>query len=129
MKKLNALSILLVNIILLLIVLNFYKNSSSVVDESRYYFENTNVIYSTYKNSKSNLYVKNDASKVLNKILKQLKIKNVNIVKSTKSLKFTVKNLTLQKQEKLINKILNEKFKIIKCTVEKNIVTFEIGLK
>ena len=129
MKKINAINILVLNIIILLIVFNFYKSSSSDIVSTKNYFIETQKVYTTYKNSKESLYVKKDVEKILRKIARNLNIKNINIVARGKKLIVNVENITLQKQDKFLNKVFNEKFIILKCQIEKNITKLELGLK
>jgi len=128
MKRINSVTILVINIFLLLIVLNFYKNSVVNIEESQKYLLEIQSVYSKYKQSKESLYKSTQAEKILRKIIKQLNMKNVTIVKTSKKLLLKGDNIPLKKQDRLFNKILNEKFIILKSTIEKGSIMMEIGL-
>jgi len=128
MKRINSVTILVINIFLLLVVLNFYKNSVENIEESQKYLLEIQNVYSNYSQSKESLYKSKQVEKVLRKIIKQLNMKNVTIVKTGKKLLLKGENISLKKQDRLFNKILNEKFIILKSSIEKGSIMMEIGL-
>ncbi len=128
MKKITPLNILFINILVLFLVLLLYSyTNSDIKNITKEYIEYKSLSVN-YKNSKNSFYRKQEVENKIKKILRQLRIKNAIIKKSGKKLNIQIKKISLSKKDKLLNKVFNEKFIIIKFKIEKNNFLLELGL-
>ena len=129
MKKINSITILLVSIIIFLVIVNLYKYTNTNVQNVKSEYLEIQKLSLGFATSKKSLYTKGKAEQQLRKITRQLNIKNLSIVKKNKKLVVKVNKISFYEQEKFLNKVLNEKFIILKLKIEKNELEIEIGTK
>jgi len=128
MKKINSMIILFLSVFFLLLMIALYKYTNLGVIESQQYYLQVNDIYNSYKSSKNSLFMKKDVQWIVQKIINELDLNNLKVTHNDKKILLEIGNLSLQKQDKLLNKILNERFIILKLKVEKNHTMIELGL-
>lgn len=129
MKKINSLTILLISIIIFLIIVNLYKYTNSNIENVKSEYLEIQKLSLGFTTSKKSLYTQRKAEQQLRNITRQLNIKNLSIVKKSKKLIVKVKKMSFYEQDKFLNKVLNEKFIILKLKIEKNELEIEIGIK
>lgn len=128
MKKIEGIVLLFITSMIFGIVFLLYNYTSQKIDEKKDELENKKIVYNKYFQSKESLYRSNEAQKNLERIVKKFALAKNSISKDGKKLRLKVENISLDKQEKLLNTILNEKFMILMCRVENKSVFMEIGL-
>jgi len=127
MKKINAMNILLFNIIVFVLLVILYLSTFSSINDAKNYLIETQSLYASYKNSKESLLVKKDVILHLKSISKKLNINNMKIEQKSKKVVIYFSSFDLKTQEKLLNEIFNERFIILKCKIGKNTTMIEIG--
>ncbi len=128
MNRLKPMYILLFSFVLFLysiINLNLVNNKlTQTKKESTKYLK----IANKYKDLKISWGDIKNQEKRIYSIIKISNIQNANIVKTGKTIKIDIKNLTPRVLDKFINKILNEKIVVDNLILTKSSLTMEVGI-
>lgn len=129
MRLINPLMLLLLSITIFLISFKVLDQSNEALNTSMEELNKYSTLSSKYHTLNQNWTNSKDKQRKLDKIIRQAKIKNIQKIESSKDVILTITNEPVKKVDKLLNKILNSNFEIIKYSVSKEKVTLQLGYK
>ena len=128
MKNINPLFLLIASLIVLFIaIFSFNKAQKQLLIEQEEYqeFKQLSLRYNKQRDTFSN---GTNIIKRIQKLLLNSNIRNAEILHKNKKITIKISSLNINLVQKFINKILNERFNIIKLNIIQDKITLEIGV-
>lgn len=128
MNKINPLFLLSATIVVTFIAFYSYFQAQNKFVTSKQDLESFGVIAKNYASLNSAYQDKKKILKRLETIIKKSNIKNANMTKGEKKITLKIDKANSTQIEKVVNKLLNEKFNIVKIQVNETSLFIEIGV-
>lgn len=126
MKKIDHITLLAIVFIVLLFSIVLLKKSQVAYENELVDYKSTLALSSQFKSLKSNWDHKENIDTKLKKIINASTIKNITQQKDRKKITIVVKNSSLSKIDRFVNKLLNESFIIEDLSIKKDTLELKI---
>jgi len=124
--NINPLFLLLMSFSILLIsIYSFNMASKNIINETKKFneYKKMAIKYNDLKKSWSNIQ---NQKELINKAIVSSGVKNANIELKNNTIKVKIKNISIKKLNKLVNKILNKKLNIVRFYFNNNSLEIEV---
>ena len=127
MNKINPLMLLLLSATIFVSSLVLLKQSKEELIQTSSELTEFHRLSNKYQNLKTSWDQKKNTIKLIDKIIKNTRLKNVDKKIEKKRVIIKISNESLKNIDKFINKLLNEKLNILKLNITQNSVELVVG--